>query len=95
MNGTILQARDDIRLVLLETKPDLVSEFDENTRGGDDPSWVLGFLNRHFPGQPWATVEIKDTADLLRRISKTVEQRAVTAVVAAHHRNPHLFGGSR
>ncbi len=92
MKDILLQAKDDIRAVLSDTRPDLVSEFNATTGAADDPRWVAKFLSRHFPGEAWESVEIKDTADLLSRISKTIEQRAVAAVVVASRRNPHLFG---
>ena len=71
MIDALIQARDDIRAVLSETRPDLVSEFNANAGGADDPRWVSRFLDEHFPDQGWALVQIQDTARLLRQITST------------------------
>ncbi len=93
MIDTLIQARDDIRAVLSDTRPDLVSEFNANTGAADDPRWIPRFLDEHFPGQSWNQNDPKNTACLLRRVID--DQRSVAAVVRALRRNPALFGGLR
>ena len=94
MTEALTQVREDVREVLSEIRPDLVSEFDSITTPSDDPRWMANFLDKHFPDQSWRSVEPTDTARLLLGY-KTIEQRAVAAVVQARRRNPHLFGNLR